>query len=888
MIGEEDYYGAISAESPFFLDGHKKMQDEKQNVWCSESQIPSSWSVVHSIPWTYISPVKRRLRIAGWKIHLSATMENAEKILLSAIQSCVSREVIFKYLRSPEQLFQTNSKYANRSGSGKFVTIYPSSDDEFDQIVDELEGVIGTEKSPYVLSDIRYGESPIYFRYGGFIPIKVNNEIGVNREYVPGADGLLVEDLRVPHFINPPSQIHRPRSVDQAYQIYMEDSPSPLDDYEGIESIYFSNGGGVYLARKKNGESTLLKEARPYAGLDQRHQAAPARLDIEWSMLNMLGSSNVAPKPMRKFTAWEHLYIEMEYLHGASINNWVAQHYPFLGIDPLSRKTYAKSVIILGKKIVACIKTVHSFGYVHGDIHPSNIMVINDGRDIRFIDFESARPLNSKETTTGNALGYLAPAHFTPEEADWFGVSRVLASLFYPTSAIAMLSPDYWPKMLDQLENEFGREARELVTSVDDLYPSKDSITPVFFTPRDAPNTVDDCFPSNGPVTKAELQQFRDRLIDGVQAAKHRTPGLLYPPDVSRGNRFAYANIKTGAAGVLFSLLRAGAEIPETDMTWLMDAVYRDIRSDNVDFGLFTGISGVAMLNAEMHRNEEAEFLLEKALGYGEATSDLSLESGLSGLALAALAYGNTQEDNTYERRGQAICSQINKRLFDMTDPLAIRNLNSAQGFLRGWSGVALLNIAAAQVGGKANSENINIARQCIKNDLQGNPIDEFGIRGTLDRYNRSLPYLEKGSAGILIAVCALRTATKDDSLFVDEWESLVKACSSSLYAFSGLYHGRAGIIAALNMAIPWTHDSKTILDRHWKSYNQYGLSWHGNLYLPGESYLRLSCDYSTGSAGVISVVNDVIDQRWSFLPVVCAHNLFSGNTTENNNYERR
>lgn len=24
MIGEEDYYGAISAESPFFLDGHKK------------------------------------------------------------------------------------------------------------------------------------------------------------------------------------------------------------------------------------------------------------------------------------------------------------------------------------------------------------------------------------------------------------------------------------------------------------------------------------------------------------------------------------------------------------------------------------------------------------------------------------------------------------------------------------------------------------------------------------------------------------------------------------------------------------------------------------------------------------------------------------------------
>lgn len=75
MIGEEKYYGAISADSPFFFENYQKLQDEEQTGWHAESQIPPSWSVVHSVPWTYAGTNERRLRVAGWKIHLSATPE---------------------------------------------------------------------------------------------------------------------------------------------------------------------------------------------------------------------------------------------------------------------------------------------------------------------------------------------------------------------------------------------------------------------------------------------------------------------------------------------------------------------------------------------------------------------------------------------------------------------------------------------------------------------------------------------------------------------------------------------------------------------------------------------------------------------------------------------
>lgn len=117
----------------------------------------------------------------------------------------------------------------------------------------------------------------------------------------PDQSGILVADKRVPHFIQPAEGISQPKCVEISLNEYMKNIPTDLDNYE-IKAVHFSNSGGVYHATNKKNEITLLKEARPYAGLDARQRDAVERLSIEWRMLNLLKDTGIAPKPYRKLT----------------------------------------------------------------------------------------------------------------------------------------------------------------------------------------------------------------------------------------------------------------------------------------------------------------------------------------------------------------------------------------------------------------------------------------------------------------------------------------------------------------------------------------------------------------------------------------------------------
>jgi hypothetical protein len=59
----------------------------------------------------------------GWKIHVSASTENAERVLGRLFDYCVPRQLSFKFLRSPLALHLRNAKYAPRGASGKLATI---------------------------------------------------------------------------------------------------------------------------------------------------------------------------------------------------------------------------------------------------------------------------------------------------------------------------------------------------------------------------------------------------------------------------------------------------------------------------------------------------------------------------------------------------------------------------------------------------------------------------------------------------------------------------------------------------------------------------------------------------------------------------------------------
>ncbi|WP_146208611.1 hypothetical protein [Bifidobacterium asteroides] len=108
-----------------------------------------------------------------------------------------------------------------------------------------------------------------------------------------------------------------------------------------------------------------------------------------------------------------------------------------------------------------------------------------------------------------------------------------------------------------------------------------------------------------------------------------------------------------------------------------------------------------------------------------------------------------------------------------------------------------------------------------------------------------------------------------NESLFSDVFESLVEACASPTYAFSGLYNGRAGIMSALAVGKTWISDYAEIQTMHLKNLLDYSLAYHEQPVFVGDSMLRLSADYSTGSAGVLSALTSMTGSGWEFLPIV-------------------
>jgi hypothetical protein len=261
-------YEAFCFADRVFYDTPSRLDGEQGRFEVVDRTLPDGWAQADQDTWVVLRPAGCEPRMQGWKVHVSAGLDNAEKVLNVAWEYCVANDVSFKFLRSRQVLIAQNSKYAPRGSSGKLVTIYPRDDGELRRVLDDLSVALDGEHGPYVLSDLRWGAGPLYVRYGGFLGQMCP---GPNGELVPAiarADGTLIPDERkpvfeVPSWVTPPG-FFAPHLAARLRHDAPEDFPYAIE-----RVLHFSNGGGVYVAeRRADGVRVVLKEARPYAGLD--------------------------------------------------------------------------------------------------------------------------------------------------------------------------------------------------------------------------------------------------------------------------------------------------------------------------------------------------------------------------------------------------------------------------------------------------------------------------------------------------------------------------------------------------------------------------------------------------------------------------------------------
>ncbi len=81
------------------------------------AEPPADWTRSTMGEWTALTPPDPRLPTQGWKIHVSATADNAPGVLDAVRDYCFRRSLLFKFLTSPGMLMLRNSKYGDRGAA---------------------------------------------------------------------------------------------------------------------------------------------------------------------------------------------------------------------------------------------------------------------------------------------------------------------------------------------------------------------------------------------------------------------------------------------------------------------------------------------------------------------------------------------------------------------------------------------------------------------------------------------------------------------------------------------------------------------------------------------------------------------------------------------------
>ena len=116
----------------------------------------------------------------GWKLHVSATILTAGSVLQTAAPLLAERGVLYKAPDSLSELEKLNSGVVyGYTQVGKFLTVYPRTDEEAVLLAAALDRVTRGMDAPPVPFDMKYRAGGcVYYRYGAFKPLDFEGRNG--------------------------------------------------------------------------------------------------------------------------------------------------------------------------------------------------------------------------------------------------------------------------------------------------------------------------------------------------------------------------------------------------------------------------------------------------------------------------------------------------------------------------------------------------------------------------------------------------------------------------------------------------------------------------------------------------------------------------------------
>ncbi|MCX4521036.1 class III lanthionine synthetase LanKC [Streptomyces anulatus] len=835
-----EYAAYCQADRRFYDAPHRSpgpggAADEERSFYAPlRGAVPDGWTRSRRGDWLAYSPDGLRLPPQGWKIHVSAALDNAASVLERVVAHCLEHRLAFKCVPNAGLLALRNAKYADRAGSGKFITVYPPSDEAFPEVCTALTHLLEGEHGPYILSDLRCGNGPVHTRYGAFAARFCSGPDGRPVPAVADPQGRLVPDdrgpsFRVPSWVTPPGFLAP--HLEARAAVGLADLPYTVE-----KALHFSNGGGVYLGRDtRTGEQVVLKEARPYAGLAADGADAVARLERERAALEQLAGLDCVPAVRDVFEVGDHHFLVLQYIPGTTLNTVFARRFPLARQHPSPEllAEHASWAAELYGQVERAVEAVHGRGIVISDLHMSNVMVDEENARIVLLDFEAASPAAERRRQIVANPAFVAPPDRRGADIDRYALACLRLALYLPLTTLFGIDRSKAAGLARDI-------ARVFPVTEETLRPAVAEILRDTGRPGAGVTAAPAFLPDPG-----DWPRSRDAMVRAVTAScTPEREDRCFPGDIAQfatatgGQSFAY-----GAAGVLYALHETGAPPCGPAEDWLLRHA-KDPASGS-PLGFYDGLTGIAWTLHRIGRTAEAADLLRIILDQPLQGLAPGLHNGYAGIGLALddLARTASATDAPALSAAAARCTALAVRALVDGPP------SPRTGLLHGASGIALLLVRRYATTGDAAL--LDLAATALHRDLERCRAGDDGELLVVEG-KRLMPYLGSGSAGIAAVIDAY-LAHRPDPALEAAGRALLPAALSAFYVQPGLLRGSAGLLLHL-AATPLCDeaDRQRAIARHTDLLGSHALAYGDGLAFPGEQLMRLSMDLATGTAGAL------------------------------------
>ena len=821
--------------------------------------LPGEWVRLDEGGWTHWGPPGLVLPDQGWKVHVSSSLANARSVLAIVSSACAELGVPFKHLAGERIFLLAHDKHAARPQSGKFVTIYPPTEECALDVLRRLSADLAGVEGPYVLTDRRFGESTcVSYRYGAF---RGRTRVDAEGNHVPilaGPDGGEIDDERKPVFQLPPGISDPFREATPAATSAAADGRVTMHGYTYDKVLRHSNAGGAYRFRTADDTEVFVKEARAHNGYTADGADAKTRLTAEYLVLREIHARapGLCPRPVELFRHWEHSYLVSEFVPGVPLYRWMVTNNPAVldHSDVAAYPAYHARCLALLDRLDEQLRTLHELGFVFIDLSPTNVLVDDDDHP-RLVDFEAVQPIDDVRRFMGTP-GYLPPdpraaVKREPRELDRYGLSALAQLLVFPVHEAAERNPAVLDHLYGDLTDLAPVEPRlwRLATRCHER--GGDTRLP-------APSAV-----RTDPV--AALRELAERTADAVEAmARPDHPARVYPT-IPLGYQTDTRALAAGTAGVLHALHRAGRTCDPAVVHRLRDDAVA--AAENSAPGLLHGSAGIAGVLAELGDTDAAETLLTTAAAHPLNGTSATLGGGAAGTALGLLAHHR----RTGEQRWLDLAAGLLGDVPDGPELTGRLSTTNRSGLVGGRTGVALALYRLYRATG--DDQHFVRGMRLLREELgYAVPLPGGGLGFRIAQADRRVyPYLFAGSAGyaaVLSRFLAHRPdaefeiPAEDDLTAAEVLARCLRACAARFTVFPGLFPGLAGLVMTLAGAgrrlrrpdlLETALTNARGLFRHAVPYGD-GVAWLGE---PGQ---RLSADLWSGGAGVLLAVRHLID----------------------------